>query len=307
MSVLIADRQIIATEIDQYLQSAEYQILAQSTQKEYARVSEHLRDELGETLLADCTRSWLRKLRARWSQKGHRAAAMKLQLLKNVLAPAMLDEIVAPYLFTGMKRITSRNPAGEPNAIWSDEEVEAVIDYAISRRQDGLARAVGLARWAGFRRGTICEITQDARVSILKATGVERRLRWDTEKTGVLADKPEDSRLTDLLDERTITCAGHLSYSAYGEPWAPRQLSQALQRVVEALAGRGIVRHGSTLHGLRHARGVELAEAGASDAMIMAQLEHKTPHSARIYRRQADRSRLADLGQQLIDSERNDR
>jgi len=47
---------------------------------------------------------------------------------------------------------------------------------------------------------------------------------------------------------------------------------------------------------------VELAEAGASDAEIMSQLEHATDRAARIYRRQAERKRLADSGQDRIDS-----
>ena len=48
-------------------------------------------------------------------------------------------------------------------------------------------------------------------------------------------------------------------------------------------------------------RGVELAEAGCSDAIIMAQLGHTTERSAQIYRRQASRKKLGDVGQQLVD------
>jgi integrase len=56
-----------------------------------------------------------------------------------------------------------------------------------------------------------------------------------------------------------------------------------------------------TIHGLRHARGVELADGGASDAEIMAQLEHATGRAAQIYRRQAERRRLADHAQDRVD------
>ncbi len=47
---------------------------------------------------------------------------------------------------------------------------------------------------------------------------------------------------------------------------------------------------------------MELAEAGASDAEMMSQLEHATDRAARIYRRQAERRRLADSGQDKIDT-----
>ena len=46
----------------------------------------------------------------------------------------------------------------------------------------------------------------------------------------------------------------------------------------------------------------ELAMAGASDAEIMSQLEHATDRAAKIYRRQADRRRMADAGQDRIDN-----
>jgi hypothetical protein len=36
--------------------------------------------------------------------------------------------------------------------------------------------------------------------------------------------------------------------------------------------------------------------AGASDAQIMLQLEHATDRAAKIYRRQADRRKMADAG-----------
>ena len=64
----------------------------------------------------------------------------------------------------------------------------------------------------------------------------------------------------------------------------------------------GVVACPLTIHGLRHARGVELAIAGASDAEIMAQLEHATDRAAKIYRRQAERRRLADAGQDRLDN-----
>jgi hypothetical protein len=52
-----------------------------------------------------------------------------------------------------------------------------------------------------------------------------------------------------------------------------------LERLGEENAARTIL----DVHGLRHARGMELAFAGASEFEIMAPLEHATTHTARIY------------------------
>ena len=122
----------------------------------------------------------------------------------------------------------------------------------------------------------------------------------DLEKRKVLCDKREDPRLTALI-ESTPNRALTIAYNQDGNPWKERQLNQALDRMLVDLAKRKLARPQLTLHGLRHARGEELAATGASDAEIMAQLEQSTEHSARIYRRRAARRRLADAAQDRID------
>ncbi len=116
----------------------------------------------------------------------------------------------------------------------------------------------------------------------------------------MLADKPEDGRLTALLG-KTPNKALTIAYNQRGGAWKPRQLNQAVDRLIEKLAETNRVRPNLTIHGLRHARGVELALAGASDAEIMSQLEHATDRAAKIYRRQAERRKLADAAQSKID------
>ena len=110
-----------------------------------------------------------------------------------------------------------------------------------------------------------------------------------------------DPRLTAFLTT-TPNKASTIAYNADGNVWKERQLGQAVERHIERLAKAGKLRPGLNLHGLRHSRGVELAEAGASDAEIMSQLEHATDRAAKIYRRQAERRRLADSGQDKVDN-----
>jgi hypothetical protein len=295
--------------------SAEFLGNARSTQAEYKRLGDEMFEDCGDHPLADVTQAWLREMRDAWALRGHRAANQRLQVLKNALAPAIDDEAdhrIAGDPFAKLKNVKRPASAGEAHPSWTDDEVEAAIGFAIARGKPGLARAIALGRWAGFRRGTICAVPLHARISAFDAEGgKESRLLWTTEKRQVLCDKREDPRLTDLLG-RTPSKALTIAYNAKGDPWKPRQLNQAVDRLMAALAKAGNVRAAADdegeiycpldLHGLRHARGLELALAGASDAEIMGQLEHASPRAAQIYRRQAQRKALADQGQDRIDN-----
>jgi hypothetical protein len=120
-------------------------------------------------------------------------------------------------------------------------------------------------------------------------------------KRRVICDKREDPRLTALI-ERTPNTTTQIAHNADGAPWKERQLNQAMTRTIEDLAKKALVRSELTMHGLRHARGLELVYTGASDAEIMSQLEQRTDRAAKIYRRQAERRRLADAAQDRIDT-----
>jgi len=63
------------------------------------------------------------------------------------------------------------------------------------------------------------------------------------------------------------------------------------KRMRKHLKGIGIT--GYTVHGLRHLRGMELAEAGCSEFEIMAQLGHVTPQMAAHYTKAARRRSLS--------------
>lgn len=282
--------------------SADFLTLAASTQKEYQRLADELSEDLADVRLADVDGVWLRDMRDVWAARGYKAANDRLQVLKNALEPAIEDGRVPADPFLRLKKVRRPHDAGEAHPTWTDAEVAAVIELAIARKMPGLARAVALGRWGGFRRGTICALPVGARVMGHDATGApQRRLYHITEKRAVLADKPEDARLTALL-ARTPNRATTLAYNARALPWKERQLNQAMDRLIDKLAKEGKVRPNLDIHGLRHARGVELAMAGASDAEIMSDLGHATDRAAKIYRRQADRARLADQAQAKIDN-----
>lgn len=87
-----------------------------------------------------------------------------------------------------------------------------------------------------------------------------------------------------------------------GQPWKQGSFDQALERLMERFRDGNIVRPDLDTHGLRHARGIELAHAGATEFEIMTHLEHATSYTARIYIRQANRAKGANSGQAKIDN-----
>lgn len=288
--------------LKQYNRSAEFLSLARSTQKEYQRLIDEMIDDAGETLLKEVDGPWMRDMRDVWAIRGYKAANDRLQVMKNALEPAIDDGRVPADPFARLKKVRRPHDTEEAHPTWEDHEVAAVIDLAIARKMPGLARAIALGRYGGFRRGTICGLPLNARTIGFDDRGRQhQRLYWVTEKRKVLADKPEDPRLTAILTS-TPNVALTVAYNQRGGAWKPRQLNQAIDRLIEKLAETNRVRPNLTIHGLRHARGVELALAGASDAEIMSQLEHATDRAAKIYRRQAERRKLADAAQAKVDT-----
>ena len=287
-----------------YMRSADFLGLAASVQKDYRRLANEIERDVGDVHLREVTPGWIRDLRDAWAARGYRAANLRLQVLKNALLPAVEDERIKGDPFSRIKKVKRPHALGEAHPIWEDSEVEAAIELAIEREQPGLARAIALGRWGGFRRQTICAIALNARTKGFDEHEIPHwRLNWITEKRKVGADKREDPRLTELLaktpkSNRALTIA----YNADGHPWKERALNQALTRLLAILVKDGLARPILDLHGLRHSRGVELAHAGSSDAEMMSQLEHLTDRAAKIYRKQADRRKLADHAQDRVDN-----
>lgn len=292
----------VAGAIDDYRNGADFLALAVSTRVEYERILDEMNKDLSCVLLGDVTSGYILDLRDAWAKRGYRAANIRLQIFKNVCRrPRIKGEIVGNP-FELIEKVARPHELGEPNPYWEDVEVEVMVELALKRKQPGLARAIALGRWGGFRKQTICAVPLGARIKRVTETGQETRLKWVTEKKSVLCNRREDPRLTHLVEttpSRSITIA----YNANGQRWKPRSLSQAIDRLVEDLAAQGKVRPDLTVHGLRHSRGVELARTGASDAEIMAQLDHATTRAAAIYRRQVERERLADASQDRVDAE----
>jgi hypothetical protein len=283
--------------------SADYLMLSPATQENYDRWLDEFDKAMSDVLLGDIDASYVLQLRDKLAARGFEAANKGLQVFKNICKRPMILGAISGDPFARIDRVARPQGLGERNPRWEDAEVDAVIAWALDRGRPGLARAIALGRWGGFRKQTICRVPLRARVERPGAAGKsERRILWLTEKREVLCDRREDIRLTEVLAD-TPNKALTIAYNAQGQPWKPRALSHALDRGVAVLAAKGLVRPILTIHGLRHARGVEIALLGGSDAEIMAQLDHGTPRAAQNYRRQAERLRLADGAQDRVDAE----
>ena len=289
------------------LRSPDFAVLAPSTKYEYRRVLKELEEDLGRVQVAAFTPSYVNRLKALWARRGHRAANVRLQILKNVLKPALLDETlkVDPFPLVGAVRRPRTLP--EPHLVWPDAVFERVMAELQAQERYGLARALAVARFVGARRGDLVRIPLTARSG--------GRFAYVSGKRQVRVDIPEDARLSHWLDRlpaappvsvrlakairrgAASAAPATIVFNRMGKPYTEDGLGQELAKVIADLhAQRCIDGKRYDLHGLRHTRGVELALAGCSDAEGAALMGHGSPVSFVQYRRQADKTRLSDAG-----------
>lgn len=287
------------------LENDDFLNLAESTKYEYRLILKEFELDLGKVPLKDFTAGYVQRLKQLWARRGHRAANVRLVVLRNVLKPCMIDGLLEGDPFPLVGQVRRPRHLAEPHPVWMMDVVETVIGEAIRQRKFGLARAVAIGRFVGPRREDIVALRKTARAN--------SRFRFLSGKRRVLVDQEEDPRLTAWLAAtpdkqpaeprrgrkvakgaqpvRSLT----LVYNLAGAPYTADGLAQELAKLVSDLADDGKLDHARyDLHGLRHTRGVEAALAGCSDAQGAALMGHKSPSSFAQYRRQADKIRLAD-------------
>lgn len=294
------------------LESPDFRGLAASTQYEYRLILRELEEDLGKLLIKELTPAVVHRLKTLWSRRGHRAANVRLQVLKNVLKPALIDGTLGVDPFPLVGQVRRPRGMGEPHLAWPDTVLETVLAEALGQHRYGLARAVAIARYTGARRGDLVRLAPTAREG--------GRFRFLSGKRRIGVDIPEDPRLAAWLDGtpdgppasgRSIRAGLEaprpptLIYNRLGRPYTEDGLGQELAKLVRGLFEDGLIDTDRyDLHGLRHTRGVELAMAGCSDAEGAAMMGHGSASSFVQYRRQADRPRLADAGARRLEAHR---
>lgn len=292
-----------------YELSADFRGLAASTQYEYRLLLKEFDEDLGDLQVVTFDAGFILQLRDEWASRGHRAANIRLTVLEHVLTPAIVKGLFdKTNPFSLIKGVRRPADAPEPHPTWPEAVFEGVYGAAIEQKRFGLARALGIARYVGARRGDLVRISRAARQG--------GRFHFLSGKRKVVVDAPEDQKLTAILDatpatqplshwqatrsaavRRSLTEALTLVYNRQGRPYSEDGLALELRKLVTALYASGSIDSDRyDFHGLRHTRGVELALSGATDAEGAAMMGHASPASFAQYRRQASRVALADEG-----------
>lgn len=269
------------------LTSADFRGLADSTKYEYRLILAELTDDFGDVPLGRFTAGYIDQLRDAWAPRGHRAANVRLQVLKNILRPNIVRRNEGDP-FAMIRQVRRPREAKEPHIIWPDTVVRTVIAAATEEGRYGLARGVAIGRYTGARRGDIVKLTKAARRG-----GVFAFL---TGKRRVQVEMAEPPELAAVLDgtpaaNDSLVLAYRQNGHAYTEDGFALELEKLLKRLKKA---KHIPDVRYSAHGLRHTFGVETALAGCTDAEGAAKMGHGSPHSFATYRRQADRIRLSE-------------
>lgn len=141
--------------------------------------------------------------------------------------------------------------------------------------------AYHLAFDGGLRRSDVVRIGRQHRDTT--------HLRIEQKKTGNVVSILITPDLAEALDSSPSEGL-HYIQTDFGKPFSEKGFGTAVRRWVEQ-AG---LPKGLTLHGLRKADGIRMAEAGATENEIAAKLGHSDTRSASIYTKGANQQRLAD-------------
>ncbi|MEO0591905.1 MAG: tyrosine-type recombinase/integrase, partial [Pseudomonadota bacterium] len=204
------------------------------------------------------------------------AANNMLKAMKAMYNWAMDAGHVTHNPVEGVKRLKMGESSWKPWTLEQREQFKLAHPYGTTART-----AYHLAFDGGLRRSDVVRIGRQNR----DAT----HLRIEQQKTG----KTIALMVTPDLAEALDTAPGDgLLYiqTAFGKPFSVKGFGAAVRRWVKA-AG---LPPELTLHGLRKADGVRMAEAGATENEIAAKLGHSDTRSASIYTKGANQQRLAD-------------
>lgn len=197
----------------------------------------------------------------------------------------------------GQAYVTTANPADDVQKLarpkrltemhrpWAAEEYVAMLQAATDRNWVGLRTAMALGWWAGYR------ISDAIRADDQSWRGGLMRVRQ--KKTGkmVWGRAPDELR---TVVQGILERGKRLVRTQGGAPYSRSGLQTMLYRLAKDLEAEGKVAPGLNFHGLRHSVGTELANLGMSEDAIAAMLG-TTVQAARVYTRNVDRERLANV------------
>jgi integrase len=159
----------------------------------------------------------------------------------------------------------------------------------LDERDPALLVAYGLLLFTGQRRGDTCAMERDAMWS--DAKGRTWIMVEAQEKTSEPVPIRVHRDLMKILAKHSDPKSKFILTTKTGKRYDKGRLTKAIQKRLIAI-GEKPSRY--TLHGLRKASAVRLAEAGASVPQLMSVFGWKTPTMAMYYVREASKRRLND-------------
>jgi integrase len=169
--------------------------------------------------------------------------------------------------------------------LWSLKALEHAIDGPGVHPPRAIMTAYMLGRYTGQRRGDILRWTRAVYDGSAFRFRQSKTERLERPEMVIPALPPLKAYLDALAHDNTVLFVATPEGAAY-------QKRHFLAQFRSALDAAGL-KH-LNFHGLRHAAGVALAEAGATEQEIMRWLGHSTPAMAAHYCAQANQKKLAE-------------
>jgi integrase len=267
-----------------YKAAPEFLNLAPTTRRDYGAVLDMLMTRFGTVAVDRCHRAWVLRMRDEVQEKP-RTANYRVAIIRRLMS------------FAVDRGLRQDNPAlrvgilgsAQEHRIWTQAEIAAMT----SPIAGDIALPVLLGLYTAQRRGDLL------RLPWLAYDGTAIRLRQskgaklkDNARVMVLPVPAELKAALDATPRRGPT----ICVTATGKPWKEDHFAH---RFAETRAALGLA-DDLHFHGLRHTRLTLLAEAGATEAELMATGGHKTSAMVSRYTKQAGQEGLARKGAERL-------
>lgn len=261
--------------INQYLTSPQFKEAKPATQTQRRSILLRISKESGHRDCRTLTKEAVQTGRDKRSATPGAANNM-LKAMKALYKWGMEMGHVTHNPVEGVKRLRMGESSWKPWTFEQREQFKANHPLGTTART-----AFHLAFDGGLRRSDVVRVGRQHRD--------ETHLRIKQQKTGKVVAFMVTPDLAEALDSAPGDGILYIQ-TAYGRPFSTKGFGAAVRRWVKA-AG---LPPELTLHGLRKADGVRMAEAGATENEIAAKLGHSDTRSASIYTKGANQQRLAD-------------
>ena len=261
----------------------EFNKLSSTTRRDYAAVLDMIATRFGSVAVEKCHRAWVFRMRDEVQDKP-RTANYRVAIIRRLMS------------FAVDRGMRLDNPALKVGALGTAQEhriwTQAEIDAMTGPRAGEIALPVLLGLYTAQRRGDVL------RLPWLAYDGATIRLRQSKtakNKGSRIMVLPVPAELKGALDTAPRTHAT-ICVTASCKPWTDDHFAH---RFAEVRAALGLA-DDLHFHGLRHTRLTHMAEAGATEAELMATGGHKTSAMVSRYTKQAGQEGLARQGAERL-------